>query len=416
DGTWVAKLIDLLDSVEKEVKNDVDVYNEQIEAAGKLRNFRLAEKLRLTLQTIEGRELLGFLASKNVLPKYGFPVDTVELRTLHAADPTGRNLDLGRDLSLAIYEYAPGNQVVAGGKVWTSAGLRKVPGRELVQLSYRVCDTCMRFESGHMLDDAPACPTCSTAFKPTRRLVRPEFGFVAERETRDVGTAPPQRVTHGDSYVEDAGEEIGSYTWTSGAGIKVTARAGTRARVAVLSDGTGGGFMVCEWCGWARPPERGSRRKKHERPEDGRECGGRLENLSLGHQYQTDVAEFTFDGINLRNDETSTWRSALYALLEGASESLEISRDDIDGTLAWSRNLRRSIVLYDTVPGGAGAARRIAENIGPVINMAASRLDGCDCGLETTCYGCLRNYRNARYHEDLSRRAALHLLGGDGAR
>jgi hypothetical protein len=382
-------LVGLLASVEAEVRNDIDVYNKQINEAAGAQNFRLATKLKETLRTIESRELLGFLANKNVLPKYGFPVDTVELRTLHAAEPIGRQLELGRDLALAIYEYAPGNQVVAGGKVWTSAGLRQVPGHRLVQLSYRICETCKRFESGHVLDDSVVCPTCTTAFKPTRRLVRPEFGFIAEREARDVGTAPPERRWHGASYVESVGEEIGSYTWTGASGMKVTARAGTRAR---LND-------------------RGGRRGKHQRPEDGRDCGGPLEILSLGHQYQSDVAEFTFVGTSHRVADESVWLSALYALIEGASEALEISRDDIGGALAWSTDLQRSIVLFDTVPGGAGAAKRIAENIGPVLKTAVQRVMNCDCGEETSCYGCLRTYRNSRSHEELSRGAALKLLG-----
>ena len=186
DGSWVGVLTELLGKVEAEVKDDIDTYNKQIDEAAKERKFGLGTKLTETLRTIESRELLGFLANKNVLPKYGFPVDTVELRTLHATDSIGRQLELSRDLGLAIYEYAPGNQVVAGGKIWTSAGLRMVPGKRLVELSYRVCEKCKRFESGHVLDDSAACPTCSTAFKPARRLVRPEFGFTAERDTRDV--------------------------------------------------------------------------------------------------------------------------------------------------------------------------------------------------------------------------------------
>ena len=412
NGSWVDTLVDLVASVEDEVRNDIDIYNKQIDEAARERKFTLGKKLTETLRTIESRELLGFLANKNVLPKYGFPVDTVELRTLHSAEPIGRQLELGRDLALAIYEYAPGNQVVAGGKVWTSAGLRRVPGHQLVQLSYRICDTCKRFESGHVLDDSVVCPTCNSAYKPARRLVRPEFGFVAERETRDVGTAPPERRWHGGSYVESVGEEIGSYTWTGADGMKVTARAGTRARLAVVSDGMGAGFQVCQVCGWAKLPERGARRGKHQRPEDGRDCGGSLDTLSLGHQYQSDVAEFTF-GTSHRVDDESIWLSALYALIEGASEALEISRDDIDGALAWSTELRRSLVLFDTVPGGAGAAKRIAENIGPVLETAVQRVTNCDCGAETSCYGCLRTYRNSRVHEDLSRRAALNLLGGE---
>ncbi|BBZ20877.1 DEAD/DEAH box helicase [Mycolicibacterium gadium] len=414
DGSWVDVLVDLLASVEAEVRFDIDLYNEQIDAAARERKFGLGKRLTETLRTIESRELLGFLAGKNVLPKYGFPVDTVELRTLHAAEPIGRQLELGRDLGLAIYDYAPGNQVVAGGKVWTSAGIRQVPGRKLVPLSYRVCEVCKRFESGHVLDDSVVCPTCSSAFKPARRLVRPEFGFIADRETRDVGTAPPERRRHGSSYVESVGDEIGSYTWTGAGGMTVTARAGTRARLAVLSDGIGSGFQVCQWCGWAQLNDRTPRRGKHQRPEDGKDCGGPLDILSLGHQYESDVAEFTFGGTTPRVVDESVWLSALYALIEGASESLEISRDDIDGALAWSTDLQRSLVLFDTVPGGAGAAKRIAENIGPVLKTAVQRVTNCDCGEETSCYGCIRTYRNSREHERLSRGAALRLLAGAG--
>ena len=224
-------------------RKDIEIYNEQIDEAARERKFGLGKKLSETLRTIESRELLGFLANKNVLPKYGFPVDTVELRTLHATESIGRQLELGRDLSLAIYEYAPGNQVVAGGKVWTSAGLR-----------LRAWSSTCAVEATEFAISANASKAVTYSTMPPRarhaiphssprvNLVRPEFGFIAERETRDVGTAPPERRWHGASYVESVGEEIGSYTWTGADGMKVTARAGTRARLAVLSDGTGAGF------------------------------------------------------------------------------------------------------------------------------------------------------------------------------
>ena len=59
----------------------------------------------------------------------------------------------------------------------------------------------------------------------------------------------------------------------------------------------------------------------------------------------------------------------------------------------------------------AGAAKVIAANIGPVLKTAVQRVSNCDCGEETSCYGCLRTYRNSREHELLSRGAALKLLG-----
>ncbi|MCK0093734.1 DEAD/DEAH box helicase [Rhodococcus sp. F64268] len=409
DG-WVEDLVTLLDKVESEVENDFQTFRALIEDAKHAEHFRLAEQLQKTLRTIDQRQLLGFLANKNILPKYGFPVDTVELRTLHCHEPVGRKLELSRDLSQAIYDYAPGNQVVAGGKVWTSRGIHRVPKRDLEQFEYRVCRTCERFEIGHVLDAGATCTACEEPFEAIRKLVVPEYGFVADAKATDVGTAPPERKWGGASYVEDVGDVIDTFTWQSVGGIRVEAKAGTRARMAVISDAQGSGYMVCRWCGWAAPRERKAISRKHERPTTGQPCEGQFDVLSLAHRYETDVAEFTFGGVSYSKESQAHWLSVLYALLEGASKALEISRDDIDGTLSWSRDGQRSIVLFDTVPAGAGAAKKIAENLGLVLAGAVERLNACDCGEETSCYGCLRTYRNARYHDELTRGGALDIF------
>lgn len=411
DDSWVPPLVDLLDAVGEELVKDLEDIEERIGDSVKERKFALSKRLEDTKRTIVSRDLLGYLANRNILPKYGFPVDTVGLSTINSADPVGCKLELDRDLGLAIYDYAPGNQVVAGGKLWTSSGLKKRPGKELIRHHYRICQTCSRFERGEELNAGDTCPSCGDEFKPSKTLIIPEFGFVAASENHDVGSAPPERHWHGGSYVETPGDEIGQYHWSGAGGLRVTARAGVRAWLAAVSDGTGEGFQLCEWCYWSAPVVRGSKPKKHQRPDNGRDCGGKWETIALGHRYQSDVAEFTFDGVPYQKDHEANWVSALYAILEGASYGLEISRDDIDGSLSWSTDHRRSIVLYDTVPGGAGGAKKIAENIGVVMQSAVKRVTDCDCGEETSCYGCLRSYRNGRFHEQLSRRGALAMLG-----
>jgi hypothetical protein len=130
----------------------------------------------------------------------------------------------------------------------------------------------------------------------------------------------------------------------------------------------------------------------------------------LAHRYETDVAEFTFSDFSYDKQAESKWLSVLYALLEGASEALEISRDDIDGTLSWSADGRRSIVLFDTVPAGAGASKQIARELGRVLKFAADRVYRCECGAETSCYGCLRSFRNERVHDRLTRAGALEVF------
>ena len=53
---------------------------------------------------------------------------------------------------------------------------------------------------------------------------------------------------------------------------------------------------------------------------------------------------------------------------------------------------------------------KITEHITTVLYEAYKRVDNCDCGLETSCFGCLRNAFNDRHHEVLKRADALRLL------
>ena len=73
--------------------------------------------------------MIDFLVRNNVLPKYGFPVDTVELLPDVSAVGSNKALQLARDLQMAIAEYAPGSQVIADGKMYTSRYIRKMPSK-----------------------------------------------------------------------------------------------------------------------------------------------------------------------------------------------------------------------------------------------------------------------------------------------
>ncbi|MGX1857646.1 DEAD/DEAH box helicase [Dietzia sp. NPDC055340] len=408
DNSWVEPLLELLDRVAEEIRLERAQLTELQGAASSEKKFSFAALLERTLKTVEGRQTLGVLAQRNVLPKYGFPVDTVGLRTNHSSDPAGSKLELDRDLALAILDYAPGNQVVAAGKLWTSRAVAKKPGKAFVRNEYRVCRNCDAFESGLDLSDAAStCAVCGTEHtgKSVRRFIIPEWGFVADRTPDTVGSSPPSRRTLGSSHVEYPGDSLSEIT-LKGNPATTTVTAGVRAKMVVLSEGIGMGFRVCNICGWARAND-GDRSTAHENPLSGAECRGSFDVFSLGHRYQTDSAEIVARG--LVNADSDSMLSLMYALLEGASEGLEISRDDIAATLSWKGGVR-SIVIFDTVPAGAGAARKITEEFPTVLDEAYRRVSSCDCGEETSCFGCLRNAFNDRHHEKLSRRGALALL------
>jgi hypothetical protein len=139
-------------------------------------------------------------------------------------------------------------------------------------------------------------------------------------------------------------------------------------------------------------------------------CRGSLEPLSLAHKYETDVLEITVDGQAAVGVDSVAWRSVLYALVEGASVSLEIARDDIDGTVFRNEHGGTSLMIFDTVPGGAGNVHRIGRNLDTVLHAALARVRDCECGPETSCYRCLRVFRNERFHETLRRGTALDIL------
>jgi ATP-dependent helicase YprA (DUF1998 family) len=408
DGAWVDELCAHLDQVRAELEQDVALFEERRREAFAARRSDLAARYERSVNTLTRRPLIGFLANRNVLPKYGFPVDTVELRTAHCDSQVGSRLELTRDLSVAIHEYAPGAELVAGGVLWRSGGVYRLPGRELITRSYTVCRGCQHYREGGT-DLEPACPACGRPGDGTlREYCVPEFGFVAAARTGRPAAAPPQRSWNGAVHVVSLGAELGETRWQSGSGAVAWCRSGARGRLVSLSEGPGGsGFLICDWCGWGAP-NRGRAPKTHTDPLRDRPCTGPLRWRSLAHSYETDILRLRVDAPGL--DTRAQWHSLLYALLEGAAQGLEIARDDLGGTVHAGVDGRSALVLFDTVPGGAGGALRVAEALDLAVAAALTRMASCDCGPETSCYGCLRTQRNERHHEDLSRGAALAVL------
>ena len=134
-------------------------------------------------------------------------------------------------------------------------------------------------------------------------------------------------------------------------------------------------------------------------------------NAALGHIFTSDILWFEFPtrhvGLLEGKDQ---WTTLLYAILEGASDALGISRDDINGFIDRSGN-HPVVILFDEAPGGAGHVKRIYSQLDAVLKAAYRRVDGhCKCGEETACYGCLRGYSNQLDHDILARGMAKAYL------
>lgn len=414
DDAWVDVLLDLLESVRQELTTDVEVLENLMHEAAEGKDYRRADGYTRVVNTLKKRDLLGFLANRNVLPKYGFPVDSVELRTSYSlgAHQVGARLDLTRDLSQAIYEYAPDASIVAGGQQWISRGLYRLPGRDLVEFKYLVCKECGGFRQA-LGDIDPRCPVCGveTANAP-RTLTVPEFGFVAGREPQRPGARPPRRSWSGATHVLKESESALEHVVDLPGG-QLHTRFGPRGRLVAVADGPGGaGFWVCKWCGHGasrllhpkKPPA-------HDHLLRGSACQGPADLLDLAHTYETDLLRLDVAPQGLVGTQAAHL-SVLYAILESACNTLEISRDDIGGTLMPHSAGSWSFTFYDAVPGGAGHVLMVESELPRILRAALVRVSSCDCGEETSCYGCLRSYSNQRDHEVLSRGLARSVLAG----
>ena len=342
------------------------------------------------MKTIAGESTLNFLSRKAVIPKYGFPVDVVEL-DVHSIDGQSTGVALQRDLSQAIAEYAPGGKVVANKLEWESCGIKAVAGKAWPVRHYRYDDA--RNFTQRNEGDAEGSPR-------ERKYIIPTFGFVTplfKKPVEPQGRAQRLYTTRPFFRGFDEQPEVKTIL-----GVQVT-RAVPGVLVILCEGRNREGFYICRSCGSHLTEPQAN----HKSPSNS-DCMGTLERFSLGHELATDVVRLQFPNVHGEWDAYSV----AYAILLGAADTLEVPDTDLNVTIAGGDQPGESaVVLYDNVPGGAGlvAQLELEEVFSDVLGAARARVRG-NCGCDMSCYGCLRSYRNQFAHAQLNRLRALEIL------
>lgn len=375
------------------------------------------------------KNVLSFLSSSNVLPKYGFPVDVVNLDILHNGE-YAKVINISRDLKLAISEFAPGSEIVANKKVWKpyALNMNKTKGWPVQQ--YAICKHCGRLFGYHV--------DLGTSFEEREKeccneplnyhyYLQPVFGFSTRSDElpgnpgeRRKAKPLPSRVKF-DTYVD---EEL-ELTETTQEVVKigtheVEVKYSSRGKMVIVNNGGGMGYSLCKRCGYIIQTKLNKNKKANDMKVEhktrlGKKCENTyLYNVHLGHDFITDVVEIKLPLISAKYIQRSFWPSLLYAIMEGASIELGVARSEIGGCLYRADGVdstNTSIILYDDVPGGAGHAKKISQHIrGVLVNAKLKVAGSCGCGEDTSCYGCLRSFENQFYHEILQRGIAFEYL------
>ena len=390
-----SRLVLATEEIEYDYKEALRIETESRDAIP--RNYGMALWAEKRANTIKNENTLTFLSRKAVIPKYGFPVDVVELDT-HRSDQS-QKIQLQRDLSLAVAEYAPGVKVVANKKEWESAGIKKVAEKTWRIVSYRHCQEHNFFRLAAEGGEPEACEKCGRG--KIRKFLVPQFGFVAKFGTKGPGrpNVRPLRLFTTRPYFSNFS---GVPTMIKFRNIDLTEA--SPGKLVVLCQGRRGkGFYICKKCGAGFPSMKAP---PHDTPS-GKKCSGDLlRNLALGSDFETDVVRVDFPDLDVNIGNSNEFAYSLaFALVGGMAKVLGAPSGDLNATVYYGRGGIPPIILYDNVPGGAGLVARLKDKtiLHAGLEAALKCVSDCECGEDESCYGCLRDYRNQFAHTYLRR-------------
>ena len=360
--------------------------------------------------------VVDVLARRGFLPRYAFPLDTVTLETGWSRWSRDTDVELSRERGIAIAEFAPGAQVVAHKKVFTSSGLYIVSKMDVPERMYfSRCNDCGQIRTDISQEKLKGkCEICGRLLSSNdvRVFVEPNsFSVTIDKKKKETkrfgrGTLIRQRqsITHFIDSVSDAEfKAIGDFqiaTKEMGALFKYNLGAANQ------------GFVLCPQCGFSDARQSvnwsASHLKLRAFSKDNK-CANEhfwRQSIAYGHRFQSFCAI-------IRSDRPwQSVESAAFAIKRAMCAELDVDVFDIG--VSWRRRSGAGkgaipeIVLYDQAPGGSGFVKE-ALNIWPnVVVRVAADLRSCEC--ERACYDCLKDYSNQAFHELLDRKSVIDLF------
>ncbi len=417
------------------------VYTNKRDEFAAEKNFKMADFWGRLRERYIKQFLVNQLSLHGMIPTYSFPVNSL---TLEVSREFGRQpqfgaaeVSLNRDAAVGISEYAPGGEVVANGRIWTSAGLAYYPRDFMPTRYYLVCQECHHVVVGEDKESlAGNCPFCGNLLKGLRRSFLEPRGFVTAYKDRR-GKDPSQnrlRKQYADearliSLARDDRFVTSDHPAVSKALLPSHSSddhepVGT---LFIVNRGPHGmGYHRCPLCNYMQAARSlKSIKEKHSDLLSGKLC--RNEKLSspvdLAHIFNTDVCLFRIhrqlplpeeNGISIPAGQREFWeafaRTLDEALRLAAIKILDLQSGDIRATHKLSDRYL-TVILYDAIAGGAGYATRLFRetNVSDLLQAAMDRLD-CPNNCSSGCRICLCDYSNQLYWDVFNRLPVLAWL------
>ena len=344
-----------------------------------------------------------------------------------------------RDLAQALYEYAPGSDVVVDGQVLTSAGLTlnwKIPATDepvrepqAIRFAWE-CRRCGRI--GTSRHQPESCESDLCVDKAPRMRIRKciePAGFavhIGARASNDLSryTYVPARrpwiAAGGEQWQSLAQSRLGRFRYSS------------QGKVFFYTNGSGHGFAICLRCGRAAseneeggpdPPQMQGHKalRGGSATGPGGDCRGNdadyaiQRNLWLGVSKETDVFELQLRSADLQEALNEVAASSIaVALRRALADKIGVEDREIGWAVkpsemdeAGERTV--SVLLYDHATGGAGFVAQAGEYLPELLRHARRTLE-CPRACDKACHACLLSFDTGHHVEHLDRHQALRIL------
>ena len=406
-GKWKNELIETLEKALAEYKIQIQEFDDEKKKLVEGEDFSGADRIKYKIHLYKSRELTKFLTEYNILPKYGFPIDVVNLDVSSCVD--GNGLDLSRDLKQAISDYAPGEKVIANNRMFTSRYIKKSIIKGVLGFNTKYLAQCHNKDCAmwniEEINNKHKCKYCGEPISNIDWVesIEPRAGFIAENKSEYVPLKRPPKAYHSeDIYIGDKKSDKTAEIDCNGKTVKIKYSDNDEIMVKTTRQ-----YYMCPLCGYAA-----ENIPREHKGYNGHLCSGKMKKGYLFHVFNTDVVVVDFPEAN----DEAVVRSVLYAILNAMASFLNIDIKDLNGCLRRNANkngVSYSVVLYDSVAGGAGHVKRMVKGDGAclfklILQEAYNNLNICKC--KSSCYSCLRSYNNQRYHDSLDRIKAIEFI------
>ena len=399
---------DYLDNFEKSITDLIEQFETAKENAKADDNLEQANYYLDQIKKLKNEKVIQNLSKYNVIPKYGFPVDVVDLQ-IWSDGKVDDKYDLSRDLSIAISEYAPESEVIVDKAKYTSRYITLPKTGQFTKYYYFTCSNCERDNISEIKENLTKCVYCGVPYdEPVNDyFIEPIYGFKTGLNKESSTKKPKKTYAGSTSYLGDGVTD--DTKLIIGENDYITIETSSDDELLVTNKNP---FFMCDKCGYSEIVK--GRKGFMTLPSDhlnykGKKCScDTIHPIALGHKFKTDVAKLTIKGLNNKLKALSL----LYALLEGISQEFNIERKDIDGIVVKNINNDFDLIIYDNVPGGAGHVKRIMDKrmLIETFELALKKVEQRCCDEDSSCYNCLRNYNNQAYHKLLKRKLAIEAL------